>query len=80
MTHVATTGHTNAEPIPVPGPITPTDVTPKGGATGPVLPFAGAIWPKGATARIQKADRSVTTSGQARAVNPGPTWGHSPAR
>ncbi|WP_210528519.1 NADH dehydrogenase ubiquinone Fe-S protein 4 [Rubellimicrobium arenae] len=41
--------------------------TPKAGNTDPVLPFAGAIWPKGVRARIQKADRSVTTSGKARA-------------
>ena len=37
------------------------------GDTGPVLSWAGAIWPKDVTARIQKAERSATTSGMARA-------------
>jgi len=67
MTYAAAIRHTNAEPFSILTPTTPTDVSPKAGNSDPVLPFAGAIWPKGARARIQQADRSVTTSGKARA-------------
>lgn len=67
MTYASATRHTNAEPISISMSVTPPGVTRTAGAPGPVLPSAGAIWPKGAKARIQKADRSVTTSGKARA-------------
>ena len=66
MTHRAEAEHTNVEPNPILTPVAPMGATPKAGATGPALPFAGAVWPKDARARIQQADRSVTTSGKAR--------------
>lgn len=66
MTYAAAIRHTNAEPFSILTPTTPTGISPKAGNSDPVLPFAGAIWPKGARARIQQADRSVITSGKAR--------------
>ena len=67
MTRAVGPERSNTEPISNPIPLAPTKVSPPACSNGPVLPSAGAIWPKGITARIQKADRSVTTSGKARA-------------
>lgn len=47
--------------------MTPASPSPDSCDGGSALPSAGAVWPRGATARIQKAGRPVTTSGRARA-------------
>jgi len=64
MTTAGATRHSNLEHIPI--SVTPASASLDRRDTGPVLPSAGAMWPKNVTARIQKAERSTTTSGLAR--------------
>jgi len=64
MDTAGATRHSNTEPIPIAARLPSASLN--ACDTGAVLPAAGAVWPKDAAARIQKADRSVTTSGPAR--------------